>query len=644
MNRLRLSAEMAHLPAGSVTYCHKRKGCASSAYEISEKKAKLLLSIPRALGAHWVVLNLYDQSFSEVLLSTNGCWIKSASGYDQYEFQLDIVKLGVGLYFFDFGINTGDYTLYSNIDVGKIKFSAKKCCRKMCQLSVVDFKYDEPSELYGGTIYHIFVDRFNRGGDVPIKDGAELVGGEWDVIPEYPEYPGAPLKNNCFYGGTLWGIADKLDYISSLGVNVIYLSPIFDSASNHKYDTGDYMRVDEMFGGEEALQHLIAECDNRNIKLILDGVFNHTGADSIYFNKFSRYDSVGAFQSSESDFYEWYDFKSYPDKYTCWWGIDILPRINPDIESCRRYFTGKNGVIRKYRDMGIYGLWLDVADELSDDFISEIKECLCAGGESLLYGEVWEDASNKIAYDKRKSYYLGNELDGVMNYPLRSGIIDYIQNKSTDKLSYALNDIIINAPERIAHAQMNFLGTHDTERIITVFGDASSQGLTNAELSVKRMSDDEMLRAVSKVKMAYTVLATVPGIPAIFYGDEAGLQGYSDPFNRMPYPWNKESGEMIAHFARLGKIRKENAVYQRGEFKICLIDSDLFIFKRTADKDSFITVCNNGKSDIKISFKHKVDCLIDEKNGRNHTVKAGSAEIFKAFDGDDMTVSKPEAN
>lgn len=192
-------------------------------------------------------------------------------------------------------------------------------------------------------------------------------------MPEYPAYPGAPLKNNRFYGGTLLGIIDKLEYIRSLGVDTIYLSPIFDAASNHKYDTADYMSVDSMFGGEKAFKALIKKAHEYGIGIILDGVFNHTGSDSIYFNKYGHYKTLGAYQSKKSKYYSWYDFKNYPDEYTAWWGIDILPRIHPDKPDCRKYFVGKDGVIAKYASMGIDGFRLDVADELSDDFIAEIK-------------------------------------------------------------------------------------------------------------------------------------------------------------------------------------------------------------------------------------------------------------------------------
>ena len=437
-------------------YIHNGKTTISTAFEITEK-SEIILYIPRSLGAGEVYLEVYDESLATMLTQYEGMWLDISEDNDVYTFNINIKSLGTGLYFLRPRLSVFGDWIFGHKHDDKIYFDSNTDLFGMMQLSVCDFAYKEPKAILGSVIYHVFVDRFNRGGECPISDGARLISGEWKVIPEYPEYPGAPLKNNTFYGGTLYGIINKLDYIASLGVGVIYLSPIFESASNHKYDTGDYMTVDRMFGGEKALIALIAECDKRNIKLVLDGVFNHTGSDSMYFNRYRRYKGEGAYQSKRSKYYGWYDFQDHPNKYTSWWGIDILPRINPDKPECSEYFVGENGVIDKYSKMGIYGFRLDVVDELSDDFVSKIKSRLSQNCESVLYGEVWEDASNKIAYDKRKKYYLGNELDGVMNYPVRSGIVDYLRGDGTEKLRYALTEVTANAPDRILHTQMNLL-------------------------------------------------------------------------------------------------------------------------------------------------------------------------------------------
>ena len=617
---------------GKVSFVHDNKNGSSSAFEISEA-AKIRIQLPRLLGAVSVSVRVFNESleYEEYVILAD--WSDSQKENDLYEAQIDTHALGVGLYFFMLEINSQCGRVYGYKTSDGLRFSTEYSRENLYQLSVSDFKYGKSDNKLGGVIYHIFVDRFNKGGNVKHKAGA-ITDDVWHTIPEYPLYPGAPLKNNHFYGGTLWGISAKLDYIKSLGVNTIYLSPIFDAASNHKYDTGDYMTVDGMFGGEAALLDLLAKAKEKGMGIILDGVFNHTGSDSLYFNREGNYDTVGAYQSQKSKYYSWYDFKSYPDEYTCWWGIDILPRIHPDKPSCRKYFIGNGGVIDKYASLGIDGFRLDVADELSDEFISQIKKRLNKyNKQSVLYGEVWEDGSNKIAYDVRKKYFLGDELDGVMNYPVRTGIIDFLTNNNPDSLAYALTDILDNAPARIRNMQMNLLGTHDTERILTVLGGERSDGRSNEYLSKKKMNDLERGIAKRRLRMAYLILASVPGIPAIFYGDEAGLEGYHDPFNRMPYPWGREDHNLINYFRRIGKIRSEYDVYKEGDFELLHIDANTLVFERFDDEYSFVTFVNNTKQLRRVEFSDKAKVLTSSDSSDVDLdffdMPAYTAQIFK---------------
>lgn len=632
MQSLYFSNNRAKSLVGKVSFAHNGKNSFSSAFEIGEA-AKIRILLPRILGVVSASIHIFEESLKIEKYSFAASWIDFEREYDVYELEFDPDDVGVGLYYFFIEIDSQCGKLYGYRRGRELIFTPDYSMQSWYQLSISDFMYKKCEDNLGGIIYHIFVDRFNKGGTVQPKPDT-VTNDDWHVIPEYPLYPGAPLRNNHFYGGTLWGITDKLDYLSSLGVSTIYLSPIFDAASNHKYDTGDYMTVDSMFGGEEALLELIRKAKEKRIGIILDGVFNHTGSDSLYFNREGNYDSVGAYQSPESKYYSWYDFKDYPDKYTCWWGIDILPRIHPDKPSCRRYFVGKDGVVEKYASLGIDGFRLDVADELSDDFISEIKKKLNRHNKhSVLYGEVWEDASNKIAYDVRKRYYLGRELDGVMNYPIRTGIIDFLTQKRFDSLEYALTEITDNAPSRIRNMQMNLLGTHDTERILTVLGGERSEGRSNDYLSKKKMNDLERGIAKRRLRMAYAILATIPGIPAIFYGDEAGLEGYHDPFNRMPYPWGREDHKLINYFRSIGKIRRNNKVYREGEFNLLYIDSDYLVFERYDEKNSYITFVNNTNQILNVEFSSKAEALISDREPQDvctsFDLPAYTSQIFK---------------
>lgn len=611
-------------------YIHDGKGGISTAFKLTEK-AEIKLNIPRALGAVEAYFDVFDETASNKLFEIRAEWCGIDREYDCYIFEMNTEKLGAGLYFLRPSLEVFAGRLYGHKWAGGIYFDENSEPYNMMQITVCDFRYEEPRKIRGGVIYHIFVDRFRRGGRVNVPDGARVIGGQWKTIPEYPEYPGAPLYNNTFYGGTLWGIIEKLDHIKSLGATAIYLSPIFKAYSNHKYDTADYMSIDPIFGGEAAYEALIKACRDKDIEIILDGVFNHTGSDSIYFNKYGRYKETGAYQSRKSEFYDWYDFKEFPNKYTSWWGIEILPRINPDKPSCGNYFVGENGVIAKYRDSGIYGFRLDVADELSDDFISKIKHRLTVDGkERILYGEVWEDASNKESYGRRRRYYQGSELDGVMNYPLRRGIIDYLLGNGHESLAYAMTDVTYNAPERVIHNQMNLLGTHDTERILTVLGGVDVHGKSNYELARLRMDPAHKRIAVRRLKSAYTVLATMPGIPTVFYGDEAGLEGYRDPFNRMPYPWDREDHSILDHYKALGRIRRENKVYESGEYRLLHIDSDFLVFERLLGDEAFVTVLNNTDEEIRISFGSTTTELISEEKAEMFVLPQNKAAIYKA--------------
>ena len=627
MKSLRISIEDVSKYSGKVLYLHDGEDIGSGAFDIN-KNAEIRILLPRSLGVVSVFAKVYNESLTEYVKIS--CQKTNFDlKYDTYN--LKIRDLDIGLYFLSLEIMSVAGEIFGMKGKGTDIVFGESESGKHFQFSLISNENFASEHFYGGLIYHIFVDRFNRGGDVPIRKDAVMVNGWEGIIPEYPAYPGAHLENNTFFGGTLYGIISKLDYIKSLGTTLIYLSPVFEAYSNHKYDTGDYMTVDSMFGGDKALKLLISEAKARGIGIILDGVFNHTGADSIYFNKNGRYESVGAYQSKESPYFSWYDFQNHPDKYTSWWGIKILPRINPDVKECGEFIAGDNGVIEKYAKMGISGFRLDVADELSDAFISKIKTKLQESEQpTLLYGEVWEDASNKIAYEKRKKYFLGSELDGVMNYPLRTGIIDFLKNKDKTALEYEFLDVMFNAPIKVQHMQMNLLGTHDTERILTILAGIDVAGMSNDEIAKISLDKDELERGIRLLRMAYTILATVPGIPTVFYGDEVGLEGYKDPFNRRAYPWDNPITEIRDFYQKIGNIRLNNSVYKDGRFNLLYLDNEVLIFSRDNGDDILFTVINNSSEKFDLEFTLDAEALINSESGKRISIEKCTSEIIKA--------------
>lgn len=466
------------------------------------------------------------------------------------------------------------------------------------QLTVYKKRTNIPEWFTDGIMYQIFPDRFAKSlsRDIKPKPYAQMNGDWYGSISKYAERPGDAVDNNEFFGGDLYGVAEKLDYLRSLGVNIIYLNPIFEAHSNHRYDTGDYMKVDGMLGGDDALDELIRQCRLRGMRVILDGVFNHTGNDSIYFNAEGNYPSLGAAQGKASEYYDWYSFKSFPDDYVCWWGVKILPTLNKSSRSLRNFISGENGVIRYWLKKGISGWRLDVADELPDGFIAEIRAAAKKEKEDcVILGEVWEDASNKVAYGKRRKYFQGNGLDCVMNYPLKDAIIAYTVSGDAEKIGRVLQTQLENYPEEVTLAQMNFLGTHDTERIINVLSGVDVSEMTNKELAGRELSGYEKALAVSRLKFASTLLYLLPGVPCIYYGDEVGLEGWRDPFNRRTFPWGCGNSELLEHYRSLGRLRMRYREL-RADTEILKAEDGVFVFRR----GSLCIIANKSETPYRI--------------------------------------------
>ncbi|MCQ2484961.1 MAG: glycoside hydrolase family 13 protein [Clostridia bacterium] len=468
------------------------------------------------------------------------------------------------------------------------------------QMTVYDEAFETPQWLKGGIIYQIFPDRFNSSGEEKQNVPADRVmRTDRDGDPYWKPDKNGRVWNNDYFGGDLKGIEQKLPYLKSLGVTCIYLNPIFEAQSNHRYDTADYTKIDSLLGTEEDFRRLCAEAGKQGIKIILDGVFSHTGNDSKYFNQYGRYDTVGAYQSKNSKYFNWYKFNEWPDDYTSWWGIKILPEVieeNPDFVE---YITGKNGVARKWLRAGASGWRLDVADELPDEFLDAFRCAVKAEKkDSVVLGEVWEDASNKASYGSRRRYLQGRQLDSVMNYPFADAIIDFVRSSGAELFSSRIMTIVENYPKKVLDVLMNHIATHDTMRAITALAGESCAYRDRYWQSEHSLSDEEYQNGIRLLKMASAIQFTLPGVPSIYYGDEAGMQGYKDPFNRRCFPWGNENKELTEWYRKLGKVRTQNNVFVDGKIDILSAAAGCVAYSRKTEQNAILIIANSNAHPI----------------------------------------------
>ncbi|MEG1763620.1 MAG: glycoside hydrolase family 13 protein [Oscillospiraceae bacterium] len=487
------------------------------------------------------------------------------------------------------------------------------------QQTVYDTDYTTPEWIMGGAFYHIFVDRFCKAGNHPVCDGG-ILRSDWGAAPVYKPNAEGEITNSDFFGGDLDGVIEKLPYLKSLGISCIYLSPIFEAASNHKYDTADYMKIDPAFGDETIFSRLCEEAKALEIRVICDGVFNHTGDKSVYFNRNGKYGTGGAYRDKASPYYSWYSFSNWPNEYAAWWGIKTLPQLCETNEGLRRFIFGENGVLKKWMRAGAFGWRLDVADELPETFLRELRETVkLENPEALIIGEVWEDASNKISYGERRHYFEGAELDSVMNYPFKDAIIDYMRTRSSAFLCETVESICENYPKPALDCLMNVLGTHDTARILTVLGGKSYS--TRDERAAASLPPDERENAKSLLRLAAVLQCTLPGVPCIYYGDEVGLEGYEDPFNRRCYPWENEDKELLSWYTKVLNARRSCPAFAGGEYKTLSAENGAFSFMRKKANTRVLIVINLGTEAVQVKIE-TADRIIIQENVTIHNAEA----------------------
>lgn len=494
---------------------------------------------------------------------------------------------------------------------GEISFGTPS---RSFQITVYSSEYKTPDWFKEGIAYQIFPDRFYNGSDNGefLGDRGDIIKRKWGEQPFYKaEQFGGEYKSNDFFGGNLEGIIKKLPYLEELGITVIYLNPIFKAASNHKYDTGSYEEIDPMFGDEETFSRLCAEAKKRGIRIILDGVFNHTGDDSMYFNKYGHYDSVGAFQSKDSPYYSWYRFMDYPNIYESWWGMTTLPQVEESSESLRKYLlSGDDAIVKKWIRLGASGWRLDVVDELPDYFVKELRAGVKeADPDAVVIGEVWEDASNKVAYGQRREYFYGDELDSVMNYPLRNALIDFALCRiDAFEFNNRIMSIKENYPEPAYYSLLNIISSHDVERVITLMGGVPNRHEMDRERQARFTLNGYALEVAKKrTRLIYGMVLTMPGVPCIFYGDELGMQGYGDPFCRACFPWDTADevdpgAEMRNWIKSLTTLRKSSKAFSMGKFNYIYRIGCTYAYIRRNGEDKYIIVVNfdNMAKDIRL--------------------------------------------
>ncbi|MDB5908080.1 MAG: Amylopullulanase [Massilia sp.] len=465
--------------------------------------------------------------------------------------------------------------------------------------TVFDASYQVPSWAKDTVYYYIFPERFRNGdrSNDP-KPGRDLYQDKPIEFHtnwlDQPYRPGSgdgsdAYANNDFFGGDIAGIIEKLDYIAALGANTLYITPMFRAASNHKYDTADYRHIDPAFGSDEDFSRLTAAAARRGIRVIPDASLNHTGSDSLYFDRFGKYDSHGAFRNGRIDpaspYADWYSFdaaQSDPNRqYKGWAGAPDLPQLNKSSPSLRNFFYGApDSVMKIWLDRGAAGWRMDVAPWVPDDFWRNWRAAVKQHRpDALTIAETWFDASK---------YFLGDTFDSTMNYIFRNTVLDYAAGLPATAVYHNIELMREEYPEQSFYALMNLLSTHDVARSLHYFGYHSAQDSATA-----------IAQAKQRLLLATFFQMSFPGAPAIYYGDEVGMTGGDDPLNRAGYPWQDLGGRpdlaLLERFKALTAMRKNNPVLRHGTLGApLLLDEHLIVLARTDGDTQALVAMNNA--------------------------------------------------
>jgi len=564
---------------------------------IPEEVCTLTIHVPATVQATAVECRILREDDSPARTVSLDFKIKK-DAYEIFQGKFSFEEPGLFFYYFYISHRSGGFRLYKEGDRTNMEAG------DLWQVSCIPADFTVPDWARGATIYQVFPDRFNRYGKTDLTGKLEpyVLHQDWYEEVFWQPTPEGTVLNNDFYGGNFKGITEKMDYIASLGATILYLNPISKSFSSHRYDTGDYKQPDPMLGTEEDFTALCDAAHARGIKVILDGVYSHTGSDSLYFNKNGTFPGVGAYQSEDSPYHSWFSFYNWPDSYNCWWNFNTLPTVKKmDPEFIKYIITDEDSVVAHWLKLGADGYRLDVADELPDEFIkllrSRIREIR---PDALLIGEVWEDASNKKSYGGRRTYFTGGELDSVMNYPFRTAIINFMREWDSGRgLRESVMTIMENYPPHVIQCNMNLLGTHDTPRILTALVDDFNG--SRREQAQRRLSRQRLMMARERLLMAGFIQYMLPGSPSLYYGDEAGMEGYKDPFNRRTYPWGQENNMLLNHFRQLGQLRRDHEALRLGDIQFFQAEDQRLGFRRSWEGKTYTIYVNRSEDFWEVS-------------------------------------------
>ena len=512
---------------------------------------------------------------------------------------------------------------------------AKKTIRRF-RHTVYARDFTVPAWAKDAVYYYIFPDRFRNGNaridhrpgvDTYLDQGVEFHRNWLDK----PGKPGSGdgsdgVYNNDFFGGDIAGIIEKLDYIAELGANTLYITPLFQASSNHKYDTADFKNIDAHFGTNADFEKLTAEARKRGIRVIPDTSLNHVGSDSIYFDRFGKYRRNGAFEGAkvrrESPYASWFTFdesQTDPNKqYKGWAGVLDLPELNKASPAFREFAYGApDSVMKVWLDRGAAGWRMDVAPWVPDDFWREWRKAIKQHRpDALTIAETWFDSSK---------YFLGDTFDSTMNYIFRNTVLEYAGGGKARQLYPNLELIREVYPPQAFYALMNLLSTHDAARSLHVFGYEDEK------------TDAEKVRvAKQRLRLAVFFQMIYPGAPAIYYGDEVGVTGGDDPYNRATYPWEDKGGKpnlaLLADFRKLITLRKDHAVLRHGTLDAPLhIDDNVIVLVRRLADVCAITATNNAMTakSVTVNLPAGVEAqyLVDALTGTRVTVVNGGVTV-----------------